>query len=208
MVTPPRRGLGRSMVVVGSLLALLAFDYLAARWLDVAGSQRWPAWRVWVDHGAHWLGDGLHLGLGAAGCWFGGYVLGSRRWQVGGRWMLWGVLLAGFWSQLLKRLIGRPRPRMFVLEGHWLPQGGNFTPSLDSFPSGHAMTIFAVAPLLAWLLPKQRTLIFCLAAGTALGRVLGGDHFPTDMVAGGWMGWLIGQYVAERWREELADEAA
>ncbi|MGI4830293.1 MAG: TonB-dependent receptor domain-containing protein [Janthinobacterium lividum] len=43
--------------------------------------------------------------------------------------------------------------------------------------------------------PWQQIGIYTLATGASLTRVLGQDHFPTDVLLGSVSGWLIGRYV-------------
>ena len=56
-------------------------------------------------------------------------------------------------------------------------------PSGGSYPSGHASAIYARAEVLAEVFPEQRDALFAWADRAAWGRVLGGVHFPTDVVA-------------------------
>jgi membrane-associated phospholipid phosphatase len=53
-----------------------------------------------------------------------------------------------------------------------------------SFPSGHAMTAFAGATMLAVELPRYRAPLLVLATLIALSRLYNGVHYPTDVVAG------------------------
>jgi membrane-associated phospholipid phosphatase len=41
---------------------------------------------------------------------------------------------------------------------------------------------------------------YSLASSVSLMRVLGQEHFPTDVLVGGAAGWLIGHYVFEKHR--------
>lgn len=74
----------------------------------------------------------------------------------------------------------RPRPPMVdphIAPCVHLPSGG-------SYPSGHASAIYARAEVLSEVFPDQRQALFAWADRAAWGRVLGGVHFPTDLVAG------------------------
>ena len=74
----------------------------------------------------------------------------------------------------------RPRPPMVdphVAPCVHLPSGG-------SYPSGHAAAIYARAEVLSEVFPDRRQALFAWADRAAWGRVLGGVHFPTDLVAG------------------------
>jgi undecaprenyl-diphosphatase len=62
-----------------------------------------------------------------------------------------------------------------------------------SFPSGHAMVIFAIAALVAPYFKRWwKVLPWALAAAVCLSRVYLGAHFPLDVAAGAGLGMFIG----------------
>jgi undecaprenyl-diphosphatase len=62
-----------------------------------------------------------------------------------------------------------------------------------SFPSGHAMVIFAIAALVAPYFKRWwKVLPWALAAAVCLSRVYLGAHFPLDVAAGAGLGVFIG----------------
>lgn len=67
----------------------------------------------------------------------------------------------------------------------------------SSFVSGHSIITWSSAAVLAGEYPStwHNVLIYTLATGTSLNRVLAQQHFPTDALLGGVSGWLIGHYV-------------
>jgi undecaprenyl-diphosphatase len=92
--------------------------------------------------------------------------------------------VAGLVEFTLKYLVGRPRPVAALAAelGH---------PSLaeiDSFPSGHATSVFAVATVFAFYYPRLRWPLYALAAAIALGRVYLERHYVSDIVAGAAIG--------------------
>ncbi|NUQ00938.1 MAG: phosphatase PAP2 family protein [Armatimonadetes bacterium] len=207
MANPRVRDL-RWLLVFAGIAVLLVLDYVFTPWLGSTRPEDWPRYRLLIDHGAHLAGDGLNLALVGVALWLVGAGWSLPRWRIAGRWVIWAVCLAGFWSQALKLTIGRPRPRQLLLHGYWAPKGPNITPSFDSFPSGHAMTVFAVTGLLSALFPRYRMALLVFAVAVSVGRVYGGDHFPSDILLGSLMGVQLGRYVAGRWAAEVADEAA
>jgi acid phosphatase (class A) len=57
-------------------------------------------------------------------------------------------------------------------------------PTSSSYPSGSGMQAFVWAELLAEIFPAQRDALLARASRAAWGRVIGGVHFPSDVVAG------------------------
>ena len=91
-------------------------------------------------------------------------------------------IVAGMVEYVLKYLVGRPRPAV---------AGTLFGIELDSFPSGHATSVFAVATVLAAVYPRLRWPLYVLAAAIALGRVYLARHYLSDIVAGALIGLVI-----------------
>lgn len=148
------------------------------------------------------LGDGLTLVLLCIGLWGIGYLRKNKVWQQAGIDGLVAHALAGLAVQILKHLIGRPRPRWTHQEA--FEYGPSWQGGLDAFPSGHASASFAVAAVLARSFPEWRGLWYGGALFVGMARVVGGSHFPTDVLGGAMLGFLIG-YVWARalkdWRE-------
>ena len=62
-----------------------------------------------------------------------------------------------------------------------------------SFPSGHAMVIFAITALVApYFKSWWKVLPWALAAAVCLSRMYLGAHFPLDVIAGAGLGMFIG----------------
>jgi len=57
-------------------------------------------------------------------------------------------------------------------------------PTSTSYPSGSGMQAFVWAQLLAEAVPARRDALIARAHRAAWGRVIGGVHFPSDVVAG------------------------
>ncbi len=70
-----------------------------------------------------------------------------------------------------------------------------------SFTSSHATNHFAVATVIALtlglLFPWLRWVAYGWAATIAFGQVYVGVHYPTDVIVGGLIGWIIGNIVAK-----------
>lgn len=97
---------------------------------------------------------------------------------------------------VLKPATFRPRPfrasaEVSVLREH---------PGGYSFPSGHASTAVAGAYTLSAMWPSARAACWTLAALVTFSRAYLGVHYPTDLAAGGLLGWFIGWFVVGRTR--------
>jgi membrane-associated phospholipid phosphatase len=110
-----------------------------------------------------------------------------------GRWESWLIcaLLGPFAIGLnyaIKLAVKRPRP---VLEG--LPPLGG-APSSLSFPSAHATSSFAVATAMVRVDPAMSA-AFIVAFALAYGRPYLGMHYPSDVLAGAFIGVALGLIV-------------
>ena len=72
---------------------------------------------------------------------------------------------------------------------------------LDAFPSGHAAASFAVATVLARYFPEWRGLWYGVAVFVGVARVVKGSHFPTDVLGGAVLGFLIAYVWARTLKE-------
>jgi membrane-associated phospholipid phosphatase len=89
-----------------------------------------------------------------------------------------------------KMFVQRDRPAETL---HDVILRGNSAAHGLSFPSGHAMVIFAIAALVAPYFKRWwKVLPWALAAAVCLSRVYLGAHFPLDVAAGAGLGMLIG----------------
>ena len=149
------------------------------------------------------LGDGLTLVLLCVGLWVVGYLWKNKTWQQAGIDGVVAHALAGIAVQVLKHLIGRPRPR-FTHQ-----QAFEYSPSwqegFDAFPSGHAAASFAVAAVLTRHFPKWRGAWYGCAVFVGMARVVRGSHFPTDVLGGAVLGFLIGYVWARALKEWRAN---
>lgn len=61
-----------------------------------------------------------------------------------------------------------------------------------SFPSRHVFSVFVIAMTFLWLLPWLGALFLAVGVLLALCRVIGGVHWPRDVIAGAAVGILAG----------------
>jgi undecaprenyl-diphosphatase len=105
---------------------------------------------------------------------------------------------AGLIANIAKNIIGRARPKLFETMGPLEFKLFAFSPDYASFPSGHATNIFAFATVIAMLWPRGRVLLYAVAVWIAASRVLIGQHYFTDVVAGAILGTVFPYIVRER----------
>jgi undecaprenyl-diphosphatase len=120
----------------------------------------------------------------------GAYILWRER-KAGLVFLLFlGLTLAitdPFSSRLLKEWVGRIRPCQ-VLQGVRLLTDCNTS---YSFPSSHAVNIFAAAYFLSQPFRRLAPLFFCIAAIVGYSRIYMGIHYPLDVIGGAAIGLLI-----------------
>jgi membrane-associated phospholipid phosphatase len=102
--------------------------------------------------------------------------------------------LSSLIAQGLKRLIfaGEPRPLEYFkntsVKVYTAPE--NELLLFNSFPSGHATTVFAIACLLSLLVTNKKTavLFLIIAVLTGFSRIYLGQHFLADITTGSFIG--------------------
>jgi len=96
--------------------------------------------------------------------------------------------------QTLKLATNRERPNKYQGDGGFWDGG-------KSFPSGHAISTWAFAAAMADQYPEKRWIRisgYGVATAVSLSRVGGLNHFPSDVLIGSSLGWLVGHYVSHR----------
>jgi membrane-associated phospholipid phosphatase len=114
-------------------------------------------------------------------------ALAFRRWRLAGALVLVVPLKLAL-ERLVKLLVQRERPGTTVPDAilRGVHQAGL------SFVSGHAIITFAIAGLLALVLPRRWAVVaFILATLNAVARVYLGAHNPLDVVGGAAVGLAI-----------------
>ena len=99
----------------------------------------------------------------------------------------------------LKSIFDRQRPGTGA--GHFWSGG-------SSFPSEHAAVSWAVAGVIAHEYPGRVTklLTYGLASAVTVSRVTGEEHFPSDVLAGGALGYFIARQIYQRHRDPEVSE--
>ncbi len=159
-------------------------DYRLMRRLHRWRAPRWV--RYWMLSATR-LGDGwLWYSLGAILLAFGG----PARYEAVAAASI-AAAASIFLFQKLKRASRRPRPCQ--LEPHcW---ANVLPPDQFSFPSGHAMTAFAIALVVSTYYPQLEWPLYFIATSIAISRIVLGMHFLSDVMAGAVLGSGLG-YVS------------
>jgi membrane-associated phospholipid phosphatase len=92
-------------------------------------------------------------------------------------------------AESMKLAFGRARPDS--------ANAGRFGAGGASFPSEHAFAAWSIASVVAHEYPGPLTklLAYGAASGISGARVAAREHFPSDVIVGGALGYLIGRYV-------------
>jgi len=197
--------------LVISFLAWAQFDLPATKFVrSVTVHLPWDQltipWMAFTSNSGDWIGQGWRLASLSILLLVIAWVLDKSAIRVAAIQSLIAHGIAAVLANVLKHLIGRPRPK-FVHSGDW-QMAISWVSGLDSFPSGHSTASFAVATVLAKRFPLWGPLCISVAAFVALSRVLRGSHFPTDVVGGAIVGILSGSLAAaplKAWRTSLQE---
>lgn len=158
------------------------------------------------------LGDGT-LNLGFAGFFYlCGVILKDKKAKKTGELGIMSLIHAAVVVQLVKHLTGRKRPEANPFgEDHWEGPAGFFKRYknysdmyYDSFFSGHTITAWSVATVIAKMYNKSfvvPALCYSLAAAAGLSRISENKHWFSDVFVGAVVGYAIGNFVVnKRWR--------
>ncbi len=100
----------------------------------------------------------------------------------------------------LKYAINRQTPDQGDGTGRFWPHGTKTWPDGQSMPSGHSLTAWSMAHVVAARYPGWRTRLaaYGLATTVSASRMMARQHFPSDVLVGSMLGYLIGGYVVNR----------
>jgi membrane-associated phospholipid phosphatase len=174
----------------GATAALIATDkYVAHNAPNTPGLQT-------AGNTVSYLGEPYTLLPIAAGFYFYGSAKSDEHFREAGLLSFETLADVTVVELALKSLTDRERPLQGSNDGHFFTsQSPRYN---SSFPSGHAIETFALASIFAheyhdkfWV----KFLAYAYAGGVVGARLAANKHFPGDVMAGGAMGWFIGDYV-------------
>jgi undecaprenyl-diphosphatase len=170
--------------------AIGRLDFAAFQWLR---THRWP----WLDTVMAGLSDiaiansiWVFLALLIA-------VVQRTRWAAAVQVVLAVVITGQITDHVAKPFFNRQRPFETYVE----TTVHGYRPTTRSFPSGHAAGALAGAYTLARLAPESAGIFWALALLVAFSRVYLGVHYPSDVLAGAVLGFVIAKFVVggTRW---------
>lgn len=171
--------------IAAAAAAIIYADRHTSGWVDRNGSL--PS----VSRGVSLLGSVYSTAGITAGLYLIGRSTRNSRLQETGRLAAEALIDTGIVTQALKFGTGRTRPDVGTGRGRFF-QGGR------SFPSGHSSSIWALATVIASEY-KHRPLIkygaFAAAIMVSISRYSGRNHFLSDIIGGGALGFGIGRFV-------------
>jgi membrane-associated phospholipid phosphatase len=138
------------------------------------------------------IGKGMPVAL--AGLSAGAIAFGDGRLQNTGIVSLESIAGAAALSVASKHLVGRARPNEEL--GQWSRTNDR---SNASFPSNHSSVAFAAVTPFAK--EYDAPWLYGLAAAGSLGRAAGREHWVSDVVAGGVIGYAVGSWLWQAQRD-------
>ena len=86
---------------------------------------------------------------------------------------------------------------------------GSFWHGGDSFPSEHATAAWSIAGVIAheYPGPLPKIAAYGLAAGISVARINGQQHFPSDVLVGSAIGWLVAQHLYKTYHSPRVEGA-
>jgi membrane-associated phospholipid phosphatase len=141
---------------------------------------------------------------------FAGFWKWNRQLSLNGLFLFSTVAVSGLASDLLKIVLCRARPKLFLQQGIYGFDlfGWHFDHAWQSFPSGHSATALSAALTLSLLFPRFRP-VFVIAGSTiAASRLVLCQHYLSDIVAGSALGVVTVVLLYQRYFRNALDETA
>ncbi len=169
------------------VLASSALDSSADQWAQNHQSDKWQQLGAMANNVPY------ALALGAGFAWLG--LAGDDMTRTAQTALVAGTYTLGV-NLVTKSLVGRARPAEEMGPNSF--NGGTSSAAQSSFASNHVALAFAFATPFAQ--QYDQPWLYGLAAFTGLGRIQSRDHWVSDTVAGGLIGYAIGTISSEQQR--------
>lgn len=197
-----RRWLGSNLLCAGMIAASILWLDRPIAFCFAFGGDRLFHWLRAIGDlglGVYWLvGSGvpalLLLLLSRAGR-FAAAREGLTAWALVPGFVFLSVALSGLMADLVKILIGRTRPKLFLADGTYDWGGLAWHADHWSFPSGHVANAAGLALALYCLWPRHVLAYAGFVALVALGRIGTDQHFLSDTIGSVWIAALVVFYL-------------
>jgi len=180
-------------VVLLAILSYVFFDRPAIDWfvtfdrdyhLLVKGIAR-------LGRSEYWL---VPSGLAFAILWlaarhqrFAGVADRLKAWSMAPLFVFASLSLTGIVVKIMKISFGRMRPLHYTRYDDYGFSWFEFDASLQSFPSGHGVTVATLMTALYFIMPRFRAALVALATAVILARALETAHYLSDVLVGATM---------------------
>jgi membrane-associated phospholipid phosphatase len=158
--------------------------------------------RLRISNDVSQLGTAYTTGGIAAGFYLVGLSMHNARARETGVLAAEALVDGGIVVQALKLASQRQRPPTDNSSGEFFDGG-------SSFPSGHAISAWSVATVIAEEYGQHRPLVrfgvYGLATAVSISRYTGRNHFLSDALLGSAMGYGIGRYVYHKHHDQALD---
>ncbi|MBF0553326.1 MAG: phosphatase PAP2 family protein [Nitrospirae bacterium] len=196
---------GRQLVSLLILMAILAFFFL--------GADKWTIDSIKLflfEHGTlnsilrkiDPICNFLFHGATQISAAFILFITGKylyRPLYLPGKTFLITLCTSGLTVQIIKHLVGRARPRII---DSFIAIGPSLHVDYDSFPSGHTALAFSIACILSSYFKRYSVIFYSFAALAGFDRVKAGSHFPSDVIAGAFIGIAVTKLLSFRLGQE------
>ena len=168
-----------------------AYDTDAAQAVGVDAARTDTANKI-ANFGSFWA-----TGAEGAGIYFIGLAQKNLKLAETGRLAAEAVIDSGTVTLATKLVSNRQRPRQGNGQGDFWPAGTGHWGWDTSFPSDHATATMALARVIAGEYPHWYVMVpaYGFAETVSISRILANQHFPSDIVVGQAIGFLVGSYV-------------
>jgi membrane-associated phospholipid phosphatase len=167
-----------------------------------------PGWLVTLGTNGSYLGAAYSLIPLSAGFYLIGSKAGDERFREAGLMSFEALIDSTIVEETFKVITDRERPLEGTGEGRFF----HSTDRLNSgFPSGHSINTFALASVFAHEYHEKlwvKIVAYAYAGSVAGARLAANRHFPSDTLAGGAMGWFIGDYIYNKRHNSDLDRRA
>lgn len=180
-----RIAVGGAVVAAAAIVAIiwLFADAPITAWAERINSNELEDWIRLANR----FGGGMNPVMIIAFFLIAGVAYSRPRWIGYAVRMALAGAAAGILVQLVKLLVGRTRPEL------WLGPFHHARASASSFPSGHTVGAFALAGVLIFSAESKslRVIAVILAFAVALSRVLAFRHWTSDVAASAAIGLIV-----------------